>query len=62
MDSGKTLIGSPVHGITLYNGHLQIFSIHHRPLSIHITQTQIYRLFFSNLAYEIILDIQLYLD
>ena len=62
MDSGKTLIGCPVHGKTLYNGHLLSFSIHHPPLSIHIIQTQTYQLFFSNLAYEITLHMELVLN
>ena len=62
MDHGKTLHGSPVHGKSLYNGHLRVFSVHHPPLSIHRTQIETYWLFFSNLAYEIILDMQLLLD
>ena len=62
MDHGKTLHGSPVHGKNLYNGHLRVFSINHPTLSIHRTQIQTYKLFLSNLAYEIILDMQLLLN
>ena len=43
----KPYIDSSVDGKTLYNGHRRVSSIRNPPISIHITQTQTYQLFFS---------------